>query len=41
MLAKVKTAAVVGLEAQDVEVETDISGGLPSMTIVGRQYHGL
>jgi magnesium chelatase family protein len=35
MLAKVKTAAVVGLEAQDVEVETDISGGLPSMTIVG------
>ncbi|MBE0481382.1 MAG: YifB family Mg chelatase-like AAA ATPase [Dehalococcoidia bacterium] len=35
MLAKVKTAAVVGLEAQDVEVEVDISSGLPSMTIVG------
>jgi magnesium chelatase family protein len=35
MLAKVKTAAVVGLEAQEVEVETDISSGLPSMTIVG------
>ncbi|UCG82509.1 MAG: hypothetical protein JSW38_09975 [Dehalococcoidia bacterium] len=36
MLAKVKTAAVVGLEAQEVEVETDISSGLPSMTIVGK-----
>ncbi len=35
MLAKVKTAAVVGLEAQEVEVETDLSSGLPSMTIVG------
>ena len=35
MLAKVKTAAVVGLEAQEVEVEVDISSGLPSMTIVG------
>ncbi|MCJ7523407.1 MAG: YifB family Mg chelatase-like AAA ATPase, partial [Dehalococcoidia bacterium] len=35
MLAKVKTAAVVGLEAQEVEVETYISSGLPSMTIVG------
>ncbi len=35
MLAKVKTAAVVGLDAQEVEVEADISSGLPSMTIVG------
>ena len=35
MLAKVKTAAVVGLEAQEVEVEVYISSGLPSMTIVG------
>jgi magnesium chelatase family protein len=35
MLAKVKTAAVVGLEAREVDVEIDISGGLPSMTIVG------
>ncbi len=35
MLAKVKTAAVVGLDAQEVEVEVDISSGLPSMTIVG------
>ena len=39
MLAKVKTAAVVGLDAQEVEVEADISSGLPSMTIVGKQYH--
>jgi len=35
MLAKVKTAAVVGLDAQEVEVETDISGGLPRTTVVG------
>ena len=41
MLAKVKTAAVVGLEAQEVEVEVDISSGLPSMTIVGKQCHSL
>ena len=31
MLAKVKTAAVVGLDAQEVEVEVDIMGGLPAM----------
>ena len=35
MLAKVKTASVVGLEGQLVDVEADISPGLPSMTIVG------
>jgi len=35
MLAKVKTAAVVGLDAQEVEVEVDIMGGLPAMNIVG------
>ena len=35
MLAKVKTAALVGLEGQLVDVEVDISSGLPSMTIVG------
>jgi len=28
MLAKVKTAAVVGLDAQEVQVEVDIMGGL-------------
>jgi magnesium chelatase family protein len=35
MLAKVKSAAVVGLEGAVVEVEVDISPGLPSFTIVG------
>ena len=35
MLAKVLSAAVVGLEAHLVEVEVDISNGLPSTTIVG------
>ena len=35
MLAKVKTAAVIGLEGQLVDVEVDISPGLPSFTIVG------
>ncbi|HLB95821.1 MAG TPA: YifB family Mg chelatase-like AAA ATPase [Patescibacteria group bacterium] len=34
-LAKVFSAAVVGLEAYPVEVEVDISNGLPSFTIVG------
>jgi len=35
MLAKVKTAAVVGLEGHLVDAEVDISSGLPAMTIVG------
>ena len=35
MLAKVKSCAVVGLEGAVVEVEVDISAGLPSFTIVG------
>lgn len=35
MLAKVKTAAVVGLDGHLVDVEVDISGGLPKMLIVG------
>ena len=35
MLARVKTAAVVGLEGRLVDVEVDISSGLPAMTIVG------
>ncbi len=35
MLAKVNTCAVVGLEGAIVEVEVDISQGLPSFTIVG------
>jgi magnesium chelatase family protein len=35
MLAKVRTCAIVGLEGAIVEVEVDISAGLPSFTIVG------
>jgi magnesium chelatase family protein len=35
MLAKVITCAIVGLEGLVVEVEADISPGLPSFTIVG------
>ena len=35
MLAKVFTCAVVGLEGRIIEVEVDISPGLPAFTIVG------
>ena len=35
MLAKVNSCAVIGLEGSTVEVEVDISPGLPSFTIVG------
>ncbi len=35
MLAKVTSCAVVGLEGAVIEVEVDISPGLPSLTIVG------
>ena len=35
MLAKVRTCAVIGLDGYIVEVEVDISSGLPSFTIVG------
>ena len=35
VLAKVFSCAVVGLEGQPVEVEVDISQGLPSFQIVG------
>lgn len=36
MLAKVNSAAVIGLDAIPIEVEVDIaSQGLPSFTIVG------
>jgi magnesium chelatase family protein len=34
-IAKVKSAAVYGLSAKEVEVEVDISSGLPSLLIVG------
>jgi len=35
MLANVTSCAVVGLEGAIVEVEVDISSGLPTFTIVG------
>ena len=35
MLAKVMSCAIVGLEAQLVEVEVDITGGQPFFTLVG------
>jgi magnesium chelatase family protein len=35
MLAKARSCAVIGLEGAIVEVETDISPGLHSFTIVG------
>jgi magnesium chelatase family protein len=35
MLAKVISCAIAGLEGAIIEVETDISPGLPSFTIVG------
>ena len=34
MLAKVRSGAVIGLDGAIVEVEVDISNGLPSFTIV-------
>ena len=35
MLASVTSCAVIGLDGITVEVEVDISSGLPSFTIVG------
>ena len=35
MLAKVKSSALRGIEAQIVEIEVDIGRGLPGTTIVG------
>jgi magnesium chelatase family protein len=35
MLARVRTAAVFGIEASPVEVEVDVSFGIPSFTMVG------
>ena len=35
MVNKVTTAAVIGLDAYNVTVETDVLGGLPAFSIVG------
>jgi len=41
MLAKVTSGAIVGLDGAIVEVEADISPGLPSFTIVAYTDRGL
>ena len=38
MLAKALSCAVVGLDSALVEVEVDLSPGLPSFQIVGTEY---
>ena len=38
MLAKALSCAVVGLDSALVEVEVDLSPGLPSFQIVGMEY---
>ena len=35
MLARVRSAALVGVDAVPVEVEVDVSPGLPSFMVVG------
>jgi magnesium chelatase family protein len=35
VLAAVRSAAVLGIEAYDVTVEVDVAAGLPAWTIVG------
>ena len=35
MIAKVKSFSVLGIEAYPVEIEVDVSSGLPCITIVG------
>jgi magnesium chelatase family protein len=35
MLARVRSAAVLGIDAYVVDVETDIANGLPSFSTVG------
>src|SRR3989344_6632369 len=35
MLQKIYSAAVIGLSAEEVEIETDISSGLPATIVVG------
>jgi len=35
MLSKIKSAAIIGIDAYEVEVEVDISAGLPGFSVVG------
>src|SRR5256884_865320 len=41
MLARVRSAAVLGIDAYLVEVETDIANGLPSVATVGSPQGGV
>jgi magnesium chelatase family protein len=38
LLARVLSSAVIGIDAYLVEVEVDIAQGLPTFTMVVRQY---
>ena len=38
LLAKVLSSAVLGIDAYPVEVEVDITSGLPTFTTVGLKY---
>jgi predicted ATPase with chaperone activity len=35
MLSKIKTCVLYGLDGYEIDVETDLSGGLPNFSIVG------
>ncbi|MYJ77071.1 MAG: magnesium chelatase, partial [Caldilineaceae bacterium SB0670_bin_27] len=35
MLARVRSCAIVGLDAEQIEVEVDITNGLERLTVVG------
>ncbi|HHU79309.1 MAG TPA: magnesium chelatase, partial [Clostridiales bacterium] len=35
MYSRILTGSIMGIDAETVTVETDISSGLPNMTIVG------
>jgi magnesium chelatase family protein len=37
MVNRVKTATVIGLNAYEVSVETDVTNSLPGMSVVGLQ----
>ena len=39
MLAKVTSCAVIGLDGELVEVEVDISSGLPAFNVTGQVFY--
>lgn len=41
MIAKLKSAAYLGMESYEVSIEVDVSNGLPQMTIVGLPDQGV